>query len=225
MGYVGSLEGNSRWGIPWGETTDPTGIRSPLIQHFQPGHSKKPHGHPVVLAHLVGYLDHQIPKVFSYLWTPFKKTHGKNAGLVQGGPLPVIHGLITPINSLIIGFSWSYFPLVIGVITQVIFGRGPTLWVSHVFFRNTKTNQLQEAILSGFWGTWGDSEKVCWARKPTGENWELPFQWMGRYLYLYICNKHIYVYIYIDTLWGTHLSHLGEVRKIIDSILTFQKIC
>ena len=29
---------------------------------------------------------------------------------VQGGPLPVIHGVITPINSFIIGYNWSYKP-------------------------------------------------------------------------------------------------------------------
>ena len=39
----------------------------------------------------------------------------------QIGPLPVINGVVTPINGL------RVITLVIGVITQVITGRGPTL--------------------------------------------------------------------------------------------------
>ena len=56
------------------------------------------------------------------------------SSLVQGGPLAVVNGVITPLNGLINGYITALIALVMGVINPVITGRGPTLYSPDFFF-------------------------------------------------------------------------------------------
>ena len=48
-------------------------------------------------------------------------------GRAECGPLPVMNGVITPINGLINGYKSGIVILLVGVVTPSITGRGPTL--------------------------------------------------------------------------------------------------
>ena len=48
---------------------------------------------------------------------------------LQGGPLPVVNGVITPINGLINRYITGIITLLLEVTTSSITGRGPTLYV------------------------------------------------------------------------------------------------
>ena len=50
--------------------------------------------------------------------------------VIRWAPTIVIHGVTIPINGLLNGFAWGYFTVLIGVITPVISGRGPTLYTT-----------------------------------------------------------------------------------------------
>ena len=66
-----------------------------------------------------------------YRWN-FGGFPGNNSASFQGGPLLVIHRVITPINGLINGVT-GVITLLIGIITPFITGRGPPCWVGVIF--------------------------------------------------------------------------------------------
>ena len=109
---------------------------TPKLEILQTNHPLKTH-HLIVATSLLallafggwflGKLGASLPlkvRVFLLKATPENRKAGtpKNGGSLQGGPLPVITGFITPINGLVL------ITLVIGVINPVITGRGPTLY-------------------------------------------------------------------------------------------------